>query len=574
MKFQQRVLAFVMAAVLMLTPVAAFAEDAWVAPAGEITTTAISDSYIGGEQINLSAALGLETILTGEELGGMLGMDAETAQKKLEAVTSLLEKCTLEMSFYDDFGTARIHGELMLDGVNLLSGTALIFEDGSMQLMTSLTGQMVLTLPAGTFSEREQIDIFSLMYGDFGGEEEEIPAEEMTAADRLKAASSDMLVTVFSHLLGWVSGVQMETGELYTFDDTYLEPTDDRDPVAQRMIGKIYSGHFIGLFWQTIVTIRDNCGEFQQALADCLAERGVTRYQVRQVIDGMFPDQVMDPAVDWVQPFGSIADDGALCTMDDVAYSVKKLAKWIDDIWYEAIETDLSMIVSYDDYGAMVGFDAVVPKFVETLPYEGDFTYSIKTDDFWQRRHTSHGELQVFDGNRVVGDMSIQFGEDVDGVNANYFTGSVDVVNKEAGTAVGVGVDSKLDFTAVDAEDGSRGERFEGRAALQLRSSGDVTNLLNAELAGETTTSDGGFAVSAKAGVDAAGVVKLTTDLELALAEYEDIAFAGGEAIDLTALDDVQLEKIKGAVVGNAAGLAVSLALRPGLLRDMMTIIE
>ena len=160
----------------------------------------------------------------------MLNMDEETAAGKLEAVMSLIEKCTLEMSFYDDFGTARIHGDLMLDGVSLISGTALVFEDGSMQLMTSLTGQMVLTLPAGTFSEGEPIDVFSLMYGDFGGEEEtEVPFEEMSAQERLKATSSDLLVVVFSHLLGWVSATQMETGELYTFDDTYLEPTETRE---------------------------------------------------------------------------------------------------------------------------------------------------------------------------------------------------------------------------------------------------------------------------------------------------------------------------------------------------------
>lgn len=573
MKLKQRMIALMTAAVLMLTPVAAFAEE-WAAPAGEVTTTAISDSYIGGEQINLSAVLGLETALNGEELGAVLGMDAEAAQKKLDAVTSLLEKCTLEMSFYDDFGTARIHGSLMLDGVNLLSGTALVFEDGSMQLMTSLTGQLVLTMPAGTFSERESIDIFSLMYGDFGGDETAVPAEEATALDRLKAASSDLLVTVFSHLLGWVSGVQMETGELYTFDDTYLEPTDVRDGVAQRMIGKIYSGNFIGLFWQTIVTVRDECGPFQQALADYLAECGVTRYQVRQVIDGMFPDQVMDPAVDWVQPSGSIPDDGALCTMDDVAYSIKKLAKWVDDIWYEAIETDLSMIVSYDDYGAMVGFDAMVPKFVETLPYEGSFTYSIKTDDDWQRRHTSHGEMQVFEGNRIVGDMSLQFGEDVDGVNANYLNGYIDVVNKEAGTSAGVGVESNLDFTAVDAEDGTRGETFEGRAALMLRSGSEAVSLMNADITGETTTGDHGFEVTAAAGVDVAGVAKLTTDMSLMRAEYEDIEFAGGEAVDLTAMDEAQLDKIKNAVVSNAAGMAMKFVMRPGVLSDIMALIE
>lgn len=574
MKLKQRMIALMTAVALLLTPAAAFAEDEWAVPAGEVTTTAIRESYVAGEQINLSAALGLETVLTGEELGAMLDLDAETAQKKLEAVTSLLEKCTLELSFYDDFGTARIHGSLMLDGVKLISGTALLFEDGSMQLMTNLTGQMVLTLPAGTFSKGETLDLFGMMYGDFGGADGEIPEGEMTALDRLKSATSELMVTVLSHLLGWVSGVQMETGNLYVFDDTYIEPTDVRDGVAQRMIGKIYSGDFIGLFWQTVVTIRDNCGEFQAALADYLAECGVTRYRVRQVIDGMFPDQVMDPAVDWVQPSGSIYDDGALCTKDDVAYAIKKLAKWVDDIWYDAIETDLSMIVSYDDYGSTVGFDAVVPKFVESLPYEGSFTYSIKTDDNWQRRHTSHGEMQVFDGNRIVGDLSMQFGEDVDGVNANAFIGSLDVVNKDVGNSVGIGVDAGLDFTAVDAEDGSRGERFEGRAAIQLRSESETLSLLNADILGETTTGEQGFAIDANAGVDIAGVAKLTANLTLARAEYEDIEFAGGEAIDLTALDEAQLERIKKTVVGNAAGMAVSLAMRPGVLGDLMAIIE
>ena len=314
MKIKQRVMAWALSLVMLLAPAAAFAEN-WAVPAGEVTLTAVTDDYIGGEQINLSAALSLSTPLTGEDIASMLDLEADKAQKKLDAVISLLSKCRVEMSFYDDFGTARIHGDLMLGNTSLFSGTAMLYEDGSAQLMTSLTGPMVLTVPAGTLSAGESIDIFSLMYGDYGSDEEEIPFEEMSAFDRLKSTGSDLLVTVLSHLLGWVSGVQMETGELYTFDDTYLEPTDVRDGVAQRMIGKIYSGHFIGLFWQTIVTVRDECGPFQQALADYLAECGVTRYQVRQVIDGMFPDQVMDPAVDWVQPSGSIEDDGALCML-------------------------------------------------------------------------------------------------------------------------------------------------------------------------------------------------------------------------------------------------------------------
>lgn len=52
------------------------------------------------------------------------------------------------------------------------------------------------------------------------------------------------------------------------------------------------------------------------------------------------------------------------------------------------------MIVSYDDYGSTVGFDAELPQFTEVLPYEGAFTYSIKHDENEQPTLTSHGELQ------------------------------------------------------------------------------------------------------------------------------------------------------------------------------------
>ena len=573
MKLKQRMLAWVLSMAMLIAPSLSVAEE-WVAPAGEITALAISDDYVGGEQINLNAGLGLTTPLSGEELAAMLGMDAAAAEKKLAALTSLLSKCEVQMSFYDDFGTARIHGDLLLDGVSLVSGTALVFEDGSVQLMTNLTGKLVLTLPAGTVSAGEPIDVFSLMYGDFGVERDyEGAFEDLPAMDRLTIAGTDMIIMVFSHLLGWVSSTQMETGELYVFDDTYLEPTETRDGVAQRMIGTIKTEDFTHLLYNIIHTIRDDYGLFQQALADVLAENGVTRYQVRQVVDGMMPDIHMDPSVDWVQMSHTIEDDGALCQLDDIAYFMKKLAKYIDGIWYENIAGNMSMVVSYDDYGAMVGFDAVVPQIAQSWPFEGDFTYSIKTDDNWQRRHTSHGELQVYGGNRVVGDLSMQFGQDVEGVNKSYFVGQVDLVNKENGTSAGLGVDSKIDFAASTDENGHRGESFDGRAALQLRMNGESVSLLSAEMTGETVTGEDGFAVSAVAGLDM-GVAKLTADVTLARAEYEDIPFAGGEAIDLETLDEAKLEAIKNEVVANAAGLALTLALRPGLLRDVTQLFE
>ena len=564
----KKVMAWVLSAVLFAAPSLSLAEE-WAAPAGEVTLTAISDDYVGGEQINLNAGLGLTTALTAEELAAVLGTDAETADKKLAALTSLLEKCELKMSFYDDFGTARIHGELLVDGMNLFSGTMLVFEDGSVQLMTSMTGKMVLTMPAGTISEGEPIDVFSLMYGDYGVERDyEGAFEDLPAMDRLTIAGTDMLIMVFSHLLGWVSSTQMETGELYVFDDTYLEPTDMRDGVAQRMIGTIKTEDFVRLLYNVIHTIRDDYGLFQQALADVLAENGVTRYQVRQVVDALMPEIPIDPATDWVQLSHTIADDGALCQLDDIAYFMKKLAKYIDNVWHENVPGNMSMTVSYDDYGEMVGFDAVVPQIAKSWPFEGDFTYSIKTDDHWQRMHTSHGELQVYDNNRVVGDLGMQFGQDVEGINKGYFVGHIDLVNQNDQSSVGFGVDSKIDFAAADAENGARSESFDGRAAVQLRMNGEAMSLVTATLAGETLAGEDGFTVQAAGSLDM-GAVALTVNATLERGDYEEIDFAGGEAVDLNALEEKQMEKIRGEIVGNSASMMLSLALRPGVMRDI-----
>ena len=125
MKLKQRLTALLLSAGMLLTPAASLAEETgYTIPSGEVTTTALSDAYVGGEQINVSASFELNALLDSETLAVMLDTDAETAEKKLAALTRLIEKCTLELSFYDDFGTARIHGELLLGGTPLLTGTA------------------------------------------------------------------------------------------------------------------------------------------------------------------------------------------------------------------------------------------------------------------------------------------------------------------------------------------------------------------------------------------------------------------------------------------------------------------
>lgn len=574
MKLKQRLTALLLSAGMLLAPVASLAEgESYTIPSGEVTTTALSDAYVGGEQINVTADFELSTLLDGDTLAMLLDTDAETAGKKLEALIRLVDKCTLSLSFYDDFGTARVHADLALGNTSLFSGTALIAEDGSAQIMTNLTGSLVLALPAGTFTGTS-FDVMDLLYGDFSAEvDESVPFTELPAKERLRITTTDTLVMIVQHLLGWVSGTQMETGELYTFDDTYLDATDTRDAVAQRMIGKISTYSFMRLLNNIATTLRDDQGLLQQAIADVLAENGVTRYQVRQVVDSLLVNETIDPAQDWVQPSASIADDGALCELDDIAYFFKKLHKSTTRMMVDHTDETMSMIVSYDDYGGMVGFDATVPKINAQWPFEGDFTYSIRTDDNWQRIHTSHGELQVYNNNRLVGDLSLQFGEDVDGLNANHAVGQLDVVNLDDGSSKGLGLVSSLDFTA-SGEAEARTEGFEGRAAIQLRTDGEGFDVLSGSVTGETQTQADAFTISADAGVSLAGMVDLTAHLTAENVEAEDVSFSGGEAVDLSDPTEEQIQRVKDEIVEQAASLTISLATQFDVIGDLMTLIK
>ena len=122
MSLKNKVTAFGLSAAMLLSPAASLAESNYAA--GELTTTAISDSYVAGNQLNLSAGFRLE-------LGDVVkSLSDEKLEKKLDAVVSLLEATELHMSFYDDFGTARIHAEIETDGLTIFSADALAYANG------------------------------------------------------------------------------------------------------------------------------------------------------------------------------------------------------------------------------------------------------------------------------------------------------------------------------------------------------------------------------------------------------------------------------------------------------------
>ena len=214
MSLKNKVTAFGLSAAMLLSPAASLAESNYAA--GELTTTAISDSYVAGNQLNLSAGFRLE-------LGDVVkSLSDKKLEKKLDAVVSLMEATELHMSFYDDFGTARIHAEIETDGLTIFSADALAYANGSVQMMTNLTGKLVLALPEGALASA---NFEGLLSGVPGKSADDPDFDDYPAMERLRITASDVGVLMLSHLLGWVSGTQMDTGELYVFDDTYLDAT-------------------------------------------------------------------------------------------------------------------------------------------------------------------------------------------------------------------------------------------------------------------------------------------------------------------------------------------------------------
>lgn len=565
---KKRILSFLLSALLLLAPVLGAAEEATVATyyAGELTKLAAQDSYLAGNQVSLNAAFGLD-------------YDAGIQNDLVKAIASLLSKSRLHMSFYDDFGTSRIHAELSVDDLNLLTATVLLYEDGSMQALTNLTGNYVLALPAGSLlgADYDTSDMEGLSMYDYDFETPEGVAafRAIPPKERLKIASADMLSLLINHLLGWVSYMQMDTdGEFYTFDDTYLEPTEVRDGVAQRMFGKIAADSFNTLFSNIAATICDREGEFQLALAEVLAEMGVTRYQARMLTDSLFTEEKIDPAADYVSTSTYIIHDKDMSPIqyDDVSYFFKKLMKCTMRIWENSTENVLGMVVSYDDFGEMVGFDADLKQFTTILPYEGTFTYSIRTDDSWQRMHTSHGELQVFNDNRIVGDLDMKIGQDVNGVNENHLVGQLDVVNQKDKTSVGFGVDAAMDYHVTVDAPGQESETFEGKAVINARVNGEDEALLSATVSGMTTVDQVGFGTAATAALGVADVAMLVCDVTVEQAQVDEIEFAGGRAISIDKLNETSIEAIEDEVKAQAAKLGLKLMTKPGVLADLMKI--
>ena len=475
----------------------------------------------------------------------------------MDALNTLLAMLSLDGKAYMTFGETVISGTAKLDETELLQFILNVSEDGTARLATSLTDDSVFLL--GNINAMGGFDLNKIIYSvgenDYSGEFKSLPAW-----DRLRISSVDMLTLFIFSVLSWTSGNQIDMdNQFYVFDnDTFFEATDTRDEVASRMIGTIAADQFCALFWDYASLVDSDAGYFQRALADYLAEQGVTRLQVRAVVDALFPNIQIDPETDYVEPTHIIPDDGALCQYNDVSYFFKKLVRFTDLMWEESTDETLSLVVGFNDYNETVGFDAVLPKFTTVLPYEGSFTYSKHTDEDWQVLNSAHGELQISDKERVIGDYAHLNGEDVDGYNGNTFDADLSVVNQENGKRNGFAINGEWSYEVDDTVQYYT-ESLAGSGKLTLHLDGNDIVPVSAKMTGLTDTAGNAFALNADASVSLMEAATFNLNVEMGQEMVTEITLPQGEEYDVTAMDQESIDALQAKITNNATAVFAKL---------------
>lgn len=540
-------------AVLILSPIIACASGSYVA--GDLTKTAISDSLEQGNQVHFQV--------------NFRGMEAESSVYQA-ALNSLLSRILIEGIAYQRDGKLFEHLTIGVEDIRLLDVVAVQSEDGSVRFRTNLTDEFVFSVPG---MSGEEFNVLEMLYDTSGIRSIDDGFDDLPVMQRLRITISELTMLMTQTVLGWVSNNQIDTdGELYTFDFTYLEPTETRSGVAQRMIGTIYGDKFCELLWDVSSIIDGQCGKFQVALTDVMAENGVTRMQIRSITDSLFPDIPIDPAEDYVEPTHAIVDGNAPCTYGDISYFFKKLCKYTDKLWEESQGT-LGLVVSYDDYGEMVGLDAVLPKFTESLPYEGTFTYSTLTDDDWQVLTTSHGELKIDNERRIIGDYRHMNGEDVEGHNGNTFDADLAVYEPSGDAKTGFGISAEWTYdTGMDEKVYTEQTAGNGKVLIHLGT--DDMELISAQMNGLMKTTGTDFEFTGNADVAFLSTQSVSVIISMTQETADENVVVEGNVVDVTNIDKTVIDEIKNKIQSNAFMLLFSLMNNENIKTDLEAMVN
>ena len=197
---------------------------------------------------------------------------------------------------------------------------------------------------------------------------------------------SDVGVLMLSHLLGWVSGDADGHRRIVRLR-RHISAMRPRRATRWRSAWSAPStaDKFNTLFWNISATICDDAGgKFQQALADVLAENGVTRYQARQVIDSIFKDEEHRPGGGLRAAVARRLRTTARCAPTTTFPTVfKKLVKYTNNAWEystdNVLKTDRQLRRLRRDGRAST---RTMPQFTDgCCRMRARFTYSVKHDE-------------------------------------------------------------------------------------------------------------------------------------------------------------------------------------------------
>lgn len=492
---KNRVLALLLALLVALAPLGAFAEEAAVEAAPEPGALLLTE---------LPARLA-----AGEEVVAKLGMDVSLlpglTDEQLQAVSQIAQAASLCLSMANTADGPAVRVSLQMQDTEI-AYLLVCANAGALELTTSL-------LPGKTFVVPQEALVQT---GGLALQGVDVNSPEMQALTELVLNSFGMYFYVVA---GWVSNTQYEHQDLYVYTDDYVEETDVRDASVTQMHAVVRSDDFRRLLRLLADTLYADA-ELQAAIVDAFKDAGATQENVFAAINSL--------CVDVLGQEGLIqATDGAT-----------------------------EFVVSYgEDYG-MVGFDGTMPAMWEGFPFDvGTLTYSRKTQEE-SVVHTAQGSMTLANGmGNVDGTLAVERGELLDtgrtnGLNLNLM---VTNANEEVFTLGVDEWDSAYDAEGVDCQELA----VQVNCAVSDKAGTPyVAYALAWQSQTGTQVQDGALLSQTDASLSVQDVFSATLALELSTRAYAPVDLSGNERVDVSAMDAETTAQLESEL---SAGLVQSL---------------
>lgn len=445
----------------------------------------------------------VENVAAGREISATMTVDISKltlVDVNIEAISALLQAMEVEVRYYDDFGTACVNMTLRMSDTEIMSANARIEADGTVTMTTNLVKDKTLVLPGEWLKQ---------LTG----------AENGPAVQALIDYMPMAYITYFYRLGGWVSNTQMYREDLYVSVDEEQPATDARDEVSQAMHYRVYNEDFLELLESVTFYFRDTDPEFKQAIADALAEMGVTRGQLREVFDTLFTREDLNGPDHWITRTEYLKPEqlAAPVEFSDIHYAATRMAFSVKTCQEEVIEGVTDFIVSEGTDYQTVGFDGTMPQMWKDFPFEnGAFTYNRKTLEGEGVHHTAQGHMDLISsGYAVDGDLDFYRAERKMDDYTNTYDIGMDFVREsdkfgfDANVSDHLYMNEDTDMREVDATLGVYVD--------------DKLYTAKGVLESATQEIEGDFANEMTARITLANAVDMSMGLKMASGDYEEV---------------------------------------------------